>query len=135
MAQLEDECVGIDKLLLERATEQSKRQTLGDEDNPKNTEVYMYIQDTTLGHPFRTPLPPSLQNHLQLQAARDRYQMVSEAVLPVINIFYLQLTLLKKIHEGRKVVTMAMEAAGSQERLESLLTDINVCHMIVMCQA
>ena len=67
------------------------------------------------------------QDHLQLQAARDRYQLISEAVLPVINIFYLQLQLLQKIHQGQKVVGTAMEAAGNQAQLESLLTDLNVC--------
>ena len=63
---------------------------------------------------------------MQLQAARDRYQLVSEAVLPVINIFYLQLQLLQKIHQGQKVVATAIEAAGSQTELENLLTDLNV---------
>ena len=67
------------------------------------------------------------QDHVQLQAARDRYQLVSEAVLPVINIFYLQLQLLQKIHQGQKVVATAIEAAGSQTELENLLTDLNVC--------
>ena len=71
------------------------------------------------------------QDHVQLQSARDRYQLVSESVLPVINIFYLQLQLLQKIQEGQKVVARAMEAAGSQTHLEGLLTDINVSHMIV----
>ena len=57
--------------------------------------------------------------------------MMSETALPVINIFYLQLQLLQKIHEGQKVVARAMEYAGSKTQLESLLTDINVCHVTI----
>ena len=67
-----------------------------------------------------------------MQESRERHQLVSEALVPVIDIFYLQLQLLQKIQEGRKVVAMAMEAVGKQTDLESLLTDINVCHMTVV---
>ena len=43
MAQLEEECVSLDKQLLERASQQSSRgEGLGDNDSPRNTEVCVH---------------------------------------------------------------------------------------------
>ena len=50
----------------------------------------------------------------------------AESLLPLINVFFLQLQLLQKLQESQGVVTIAMDAVGDQATLEVLQTDTQV---------
>ena len=71
-------------------------------------------------------LPATKQEKERLQENRLKLQTTSDALQPIINVFYLQLQLLQSIQDGRRMVSKGMEFVGEQGELEELLTDIDV---------
>ena len=105
--QLENDCIDIEEDLLQRQVQQE-------------TSTGMATSASTL------ELPDTKQEKERLQDNRLKLQTTSDALQPIINVFYLELQLLQSIQDGQKIVSKGMEFVGEQGELEELLTDIDV---------
>ncbi len=76
-------------------------------------------------------LPTTVQEKEKLQETRLKLQTTSDALQPIINVFYLQLQLLHSIQDGQKLVDKTTDFMGVQEELEKILTDLEVSPICV----
>ncbi len=105
--QLENDCTDIEEDLLQRQVQQ--------ETNPGMRKSASSLE-----------LPATILEKQRLQESRLKLQTTSDALQPIINVFYLQLQLLQSMQDGRGTVAKAMELVGEQEELEEFLADLEV---------
>ncbi len=105
--ELENDCTDIEEDLLQRQVQQET--TSGMRKSASSLE-----------------LPTTVQEKEKLQETRLKLQTTSDALQPIINVFYLQLQLLQSIQDGEKIANKAMEFMGEQGELENILIDLEV---------
>ncbi len=105
--QLENDCTDIEEDLLQRQVQQ--------ETSPGMRKSASSLE-----------LPATILEKQRLQENRLKLQTTSDALQPIINVFYLQLQLLQSMQDGRSIVSKAMELVGGQEELEEVLADLEV---------
>ena len=70
--------------------------------------------------------PATLAEKQRLQEERERLLNLSDALEPVLRVYYQQLQILAKVQEGSKVVDTVKECVGRKDELEALLVDAKV---------
>ena len=105
--QIENDCTSIEEDLLQRQIEQETTSTHA---SPASS----------------MELPATQRKKESLLEKREKFQTTSDAMQPIVNVFYLQLQLLQNIQDGRELVAKAMDFVGEQGELEALYTEVEV---------
>ena len=107
MDQIENDCTSIEEELLQRQIEQETTSSVA----PSASSI---------------ELPATRLKKQSLLESREKFQTTSDALQPIVNVFYLQLQLLQNIQEGQEMVAKAIDYVGEHGELETLYTELEV---------